>query len=334
MYIITGGAGFIGSALLWKLNSMGIDEALVVDSLGSGEKWKNLVNRSFVGYIHKKDFLPALLQGKIDTPIEAIFHLGACSSTMETNADYLMLNNTEYSKTLCQYALRHNIRFINASSAATYGSGTKGFSDDINGLAALQPLNMYGYSKHLFDLWAMKNNYLSKIVSLKFFNVYGPNEEHKGDMRSMINKAYASIKERNEIALFRSHHPDYDDGGQMRDFIYVKDCVEIIWWLVSRPEVNGVFNVGSGQARTWNDLAKATFQAMNRPLNIRYIDMPEVLRGKYQNYTQADMGRLRQAGYSGVMHSLEDGVADYVRNYLSQPDPTLELVAPPIAQTV
>jgi ADP-L-glycero-D-manno-heptose 6-epimerase len=328
MYIITGGAGFIGSALLWKLNSVGVDQALVVDNLGNGEKWKNLINRSFDGYMHKKDFLPALLRGEITAPIEAIFHLGACSSTTETDADYLMRNNTEYSKTLCQYALRKNIRFINASSAATYGNGAKGFSDDINGLAVLQPLNMYGYSKHLFDLWAMKNHYLQNIVSLKFFNVYGPNEDHKGDMRSMINKAYVSVKTRDEITLFRSDHPDYGDGGQMRDFIYIKDCVEIIWWLAGRPEVNGVFNIGSGQARTWNDLAKSTFQAMKRPLNIRYIDMPDALKGKYQNYTQADMGNLRQAGYSRAMYSLEDGVADYVRNYLSQPDPTLERVEP------
>ena len=328
MYIITGGAGFIGSAMLWKLNRLGIDDVMVVDNLGSSEKWKNLVNRRYALYLHRDEFLQQVVNNRLPSAIEGIIHLGACSSTTERNAEFLMRNNLDYSKTLCMYAEQKGIRLINASSAATYGDGQNGFADDINRLYHLKPLNMYGYSKHLFDLWAATRQPmgLGCMVSLKFFNVYGPNEQHKGEMRSVVNKAYQALRRNGVMPLFRSNHPDYTDGGQMRDFVYVKDCVDVIWWLLQHPKVTGLFNLGSGQARSWNDLVAAVCQAMDHPLSIEYIDMPEELIHTYQNFTQADMARLRQAGYSKPMHSLEDGINDYVRNYLSQKDITLEQI--------
>ncbi|MDR0827488.1 MAG: ADP-glyceromanno-heptose 6-epimerase [Desulfovibrio sp.] len=326
MYIVTGGAGFIGSAMLWKLNNAGVNDILVVDNLGRTEKWKNLVKRDFHGYLQRDEFMDLIERDaleKVSGPkLTAIIHLGACSSTTETDADFLMRNNLAYSQKLCAYAL-HKCRFINASSAATYGDGSLGFDDNPKKLKDLRPLNMYGYSKHLFDLWAARQGILDDIVSLKFFNVYGPNEEHKGEMRSMVHKAFQQIKASGKIRLFRSNSPAYPDGGQKRDFIYVKDCVDIIWGLLQKPKLNGIFNVGAGLARSWNDLAAAVFKAMGLPVNIEYVDMPAELAGKYQNYTEADSKNLRAAGLMEHMHSLEDGVTDYVRNYLAGPDPRL-----------
>jgi len=317
MFIVTGGAGFIGSAIVWKLNTLGIDSILVVDNLATSEKWKNLVNRTYAAYMHRDDFLTAIRGNTLPYEgIKGIFHMGACSSTTERDADFLMRNNLEYTKALCAFALQNNIRFINASSASTYGDGALGFDDDMGGLHALRPLNMYGYSKQLFDLWALGNGLFETIVSLKFFNVYGPNEQHKGEMRSVVNKAFHQIDETGGMKLFRSSHPDYADGGQMRDFVYVKDCVDIMLWLYDNPKINGVFNVGTGQARTWNDLATAVFRAMGREPAIDYVDMPVQLRGKYQNFTEAAMARLQAAGYTAPMTSLEAGVTDYVQKYL------------------
>ncbi len=320
MYIVTGGAGFIGSAMIWKLNSMGIDNILVVDNLACSEKWKNLVNRRYAEYMHRDAFIELVTRNALEGEISAVIHMGACSSTTERDADFLMRNNLAYSKALCLFAQKKKARFINASSAATYGDGTLGFNDDVSGLSALRPLNMYGYSKHLFDLWAQRTGCLDSLVSLKFFNVYGPNEQHKGDMRSVVNKAFHQIGETGLMRLFRSTHPDYADGGQMRDFVYIKDCVDIMWWFLQNPGANGIFNIGTGEARTWNDLARAVFAAMRLPENITYMDMPEQLAGKYQNFTQARMDRLRAAGYEAPMHTLEQGVADYVRYYLEAPD--------------
>jgi ADP-L-glycero-D-manno-heptose 6-epimerase len=326
MYIVTGGAGFIGSAMIWKLNSLGIDDILVVDNLSTSEKWKNLVNRRYHDYMHRDSFMELIsdngFESYFDGPVEAVIHMGACSATTEKDADFLMNNNLAYSKAVCLFALENEARFINASSAATYGDGSQGFDDDIAALDRLKPLNMYGYSKHLFDLWARREGLLDEIVCLKFFNVYGPNEQHKGDMRSVANKAFHQISAEGVLRLFRSTHPDYADGGQMRDFIYVKDCVEAMAWLLDNPDVNGIFNIGTGKARSWNDLAAAVFAAMRRPLKIEYIDMPEQLRGKYQNFTEARMDRLAEAGYRMPMHSLERGVADYI-DYLQAPDPYL-----------
>lgn len=323
MYIVTGGAGFIGSAMIWKLNSLGIDDILVVDNLSTSEKWKNLVNRRYIEYIHRDAFIELVRHDRITSDITAVIHMGACSSTTERDADFLMRNNLSYTKALCLFALEKKARFINASSASTYGDGSLGFDDDIDVIDTLKPLNMYGYSKQLFDLWARRLGHFNKIVSLKFFNVYGPNEQHKGDMRSVVNKSFHQIGEEGVIRLFRSSHPDYGDGGQMRDFVYIKDCVDIMWWLLENDNVNGIFNVGTGKARSWNDLAAAVFTAMELPVNIEYIDMPEHLKGKYQNYTQATMDRLKAAGYTAPMHSVEQGVADYVQNYLQSADPYL-----------
>lgn len=323
MYIVTGGAGLIGSAMVWKLNNLGITDILVVDHLGSSEKWKNLVNRAYTEYLPREVFLDKITNDALPHSIEGIFHMGACSSTTERDMDYLLSNNTEYTKSLVRYALDKDIRIINASSAATYGDGTQGFHDGSENLAAYKPLNGYGYSKHLVDLWAARSGFQDSFASLKFFNVYGPNEYHKGDMQSVVAKAYRQVLETGKIRLFASDRPEYPDGGQMRDFVYVKDCVDIMWWLMEHKNVGGLFNLGTGTARTWNDLARALFAAMERSEDIEYVPLPEHLKGKYQYFTQAPMGLLAATGCPLPCHTLEDGVADYVRNYLMLDDPHL-----------
>ncbi len=319
MYIVTGGAGFIGSAMIWQLNNQGITDILVVDNLSTSEKWKNLVNRKYESYMHRDDFLQAVQNDAFDK-VEAIIHMGACSATTERDADFLMRNNLEYTKAMYLYAAKKNARFINASSASTYGDGSLGFDDDVALIETLRPLNMYGYSKQLFDLWALRHGHVNNLVSLKFFNVYGPNEQHKDDMRSVVNKAFHQILSVGKMSLFKSSDPAYADGGQMRDFVYIKDCVAIMWWLLQNPQVNGIFNIGTGTARTWVDLVTAVYSAMNKTPNIDFVPMPEHLIGKYQNFTQANMQKLRAAGYTAPMTSLEVGVADYVQNYLQQAD--------------
>ncbi|WP_461210636.1 ADP-glyceromanno-heptose 6-epimerase [Desulfocurvus sp. DL9XJH121] len=323
MHIVTGGAGFIGSAFVWKLNEMGVDDVVVVDNLASTEKWKNLVNRRYVDYFHRDDFLDMILHDELPFEVHSVTHMGACSSTTELDADFLMENNYRYSVALATWCLEHGARFINASSAATYGDGARGFADDEDAVGALRPLNMYGYSKQLFDLWALRAGCMGRLASLKFFNVFGPNEYHKGDMMSVICKAYSQIGETGSMRLFKSYHPDYPDGGQKRDFVYVKDCVDVMWWLLDNPDVGGLFNVGTGSARTWNDLARSVFAAMNVPEDIHYIEMPEALRGKYQYFTEATMDKLAAAGCPVEFMSLEDAARDYVQNYLSQPYPYL-----------
>ncbi len=325
MYIVTGGAGFIGSAIVWRLNRAGIRDILVVDNLGTSEKWKNLVNRRYRAYMHRSEFLEQIRSGAFREPVSAVIHMGACSSTTEKDADFLMANNVAYTKAVCRFALERDARFVTASSAATYGDGSLGFSDALEGIPRLKPLNMYGYSKQLVDLWLMDEGLVDKVASLKFFNVYGPNEYHKGAMMSVVCKAFREISETGRMRLFKSDHPDYPDGGQMRDFVYVKDCVEMVWWLLQNPGVNGVFNVGTGRARTWNDLVAAVFAAMDREPAVDYVPMPDVLRGKYQNFTQADMGWMEKRGCPVQFTPLEDGVADYVRNYLVKADPYLEM---------
>ncbi|RMH57898.1 MAG: ADP-glyceromanno-heptose 6-epimerase [Candidatus Hydrogenedentota bacterium] len=318
MYIVTGGAGFIGSALVWKLNSIGITDILIVDALGSSDKWKNLSSLRFTDFLHKDDFLQMLISETMPDGIEGVFHLGACSSTTERNADYLLQNNYRYSCLLARWTLSKKIRFLYASSAATYGDGSSGYSDDHDSLFQLRPQNIYGYSKHLFDLFALRRGYLDHCAGIKFFNVYGPNEYHKGDMSSVIYKAFHQIHETGTLKLFRSYRDDFADGEQKRDFIFVKDCVEVLWWLFEHKNANGLFNLGTGKARTWNDLAAAVFSAMKRPVKIEYIDMPESIRDRYQYFTEARMEKLRQAGYTEPFTSLEDGVEDYVRNYLAR----------------
>ncbi len=318
MIVVTGGAGFIGSAVVWKLNTHGFDDIVVVDSLGVSEKWKNLVNSRFVDYLDKDDFLELVLDDEVPFEVEAIVHMGACSSTTERDADYLVENNYHYTARLAEWAVEKNIHFIYASSAATYGDGSVGFSDDDGVSAGLRPINMYGYSKQLFDLWVLRKRLEEKTVGIKFFNVFGPNEYHKGDMRSVIHKSFRQIRETGKVRLFKSHRPDFRDGEQKRDFIYVKDCAEVIWWFLENRDVAGIFNLGTGRARTWNDLTKAVFAAMGKEPRIEYIEMPESIRRQYQYFTEAKMDKLLSVGCPVHTSSLEDAVSDYVVNYLGK----------------
>lgn len=315
MIIVTGGAGFIGSAIVWRLNEMGRTDILIVDELGTDEKWKNLVGLKYTDFINKHRFLKSV-EEELNYNAESIIHMGANSSTTEKDADHLMDNNFKYTKHLAEYSIKNKIRFIYASSAATYGDGNKGFNDDHNTIDDLRPLNMYGYSKQLFDLYAKREGLLNKIVGLKYFNVYGPNEYHKGDMRSVVHKAFEQVRDTGKVKLFKSLNPDYKDGEQKRDFVYVKDAIDMTLFFLEEKSKNGIFNVGAGKARTWNDLVTPLFNAMNKPVTIEYIDLPEHLASKYQYFTQADLSKLREAGYKEETSSLEDGVTDYVKKYL------------------
>ncbi len=314
-FIVTGGAGFIGSNLVRELNARGESDILVVDSLGKTEKWKNLVGLRYEDYIDKEDLFDVLEELPLDE-IKAIYHLGACSSTTETNADYLAYNNYHYTRDLCEICLDSGVRFVYASSAATYGDGNLGYSDADAETPKYSPLNMYGYSKHMFDLWALKSGAIKSIAGLKYFNVYGPGEAHKNDMRSVVHKSFGQIRDTGKVSLFKSHRPDYRDGEQVRDFLYVKDAVDMTLWLGENPAVSGVFNCGTGTPRTWVDLVTAVFNAMGVKPNIEFIDMPVHLQGKYQYHTCAVMDKIRAAGYPAKFYSIEDGIRDYVCNYL------------------
>ncbi|HPC73064.1 MAG TPA: ADP-glyceromanno-heptose 6-epimerase [Syntrophales bacterium] len=321
--IVTGGAGFIGSAMVWKLNEEGLDRILIVDRLGTTDKWKNLAKRRFADYMHKDEFLQAIRTGRFRHPVQAVIHMGACSSTTERDADYLMSNNYRYSVELAKWALAKGVRFIYASSAATYGDGSRGFSDDDGVTGSLLPINMYGYSKQLFDLWVLSNRLQKRVVGIKFFNVFGPNEYHKEDMRSMVHKSFGQIGDTGKVRLFKSHRPDYGDGEQRRDFVYVKDCVEVLWWFYRNRKAGGIFNLGSGYSRTWNDLTQAVFDAVGAKKQIDYIEMPEAIRDQYQYFTEARIDKLRSAGCPVTFRSLEDAVYDYVVNHLKTKDPYL-----------
>jgi len=316
MIVVTGGAGFIGSAVVWKLNRMGVDNIVVVDELGKDEKWKNLNGLKFEDFLHKNDFMGLVLQRKVPFKVSSIIHLGACSSTTEKDADYLIDNNFHYSLELAKFSLTNGVRFIYASSAATYGSGEEGYNDDESKFDRLRPLNMYGYSKHLFDLWIRRNAMTDKVVGLKYFNVYGPNEYHKGDMRSVVHKAFEQIRDKGRVSLFKSYKPEYKDGEQKRDFIYVKDAVDMTLFFLEHEDKNGIFNIGTGHAQTWIDLVTALFKSLNKPVNIEYVDMPEDIREKYQYFTEANLDKLRNAGYDKPIMNVEAGVTDYVKNYL------------------
>jgi ADP-L-glycero-D-manno-heptose 6-epimerase len=316
MIVVTGGAGFIGSALVAALNKRQMTDIIIVDQLVCDQRWKNLRKLTFADYVESDDFLEQIIADELPYSVEAIFHLGACSSTTETDARYIIKNNYEYSKELASWATDAEVRFIYASSAATYGDGSAGFSDDENGLQKLIPLNIYGYSKHLFDLWAKAGGLFEQIAGLKYFNVYGPNEYHKADMRSFVLKAFEQIQATGKVRLFKSYNPKYADGEQMRDFIYVKNAVDMTLFFYDNSSVSGLYNIGTGSARSWNDLAGAVFAAMGREPKIEYIDMPEAIRDKYQYFTQADMSKLRSAGYKRRPTPLEDAVKDYVQNYL------------------
>jgi len=315
--LVTGGAGFIGSALVWELNRRGCERIVIADFLETSEKWRNLAPLAFEDYLEADDLLPRLGAGSLGR-FDLVLHMGACSSTTELDAAYLVRNNYQFTKDLAAWTLSSNGRFVYASSAATYGDGTAGMRDDASlpYLHTLRPLNMYGYSKQLFDLYAAQRGILGKIAGVKFFNIFGPNENHKGDMRSLVNKAYDQIAETGEIRLFKSYRPEYADGEQKRDFLYVKDAVDMTLHVAVTEGANGLFNVGSGDANTWVDLANAVFAALGKPANIRFIDMPEDLRARYQYFTQADIGRVRDCGYTAPITPLADAVGDYVRNYL------------------
>ena len=316
MIIVTGGAGFIGSCVVRTLNDAGITDILIVDNINTTEKWLNIRNKRYLSYVHKSEFLEKL---ESYADVTAIIHMGAQSSTTERDFDYLWKNNFEYTKTLWNYCAEKQIQFIYASSAATYGDGAEGFDDRMD-IDRLLPLNGYGYSKQVFDQWVKHQAkvFPKQHVGLKFFNVYGPNEYCKGSMASMIFHGYKQICETGSVKLFKSCHPDYADGGQLRDFVYVKDICSVILWLLENPQVNGLFNVGTGQAQSFRELAEATFHALGLEPNIVYIDMPEHLKKKYQYYTQAEMGKLREAGYEKPFMDLEAGARDYVQEHLAK----------------
>jgi ADP-L-glycero-D-manno-heptose 6-epimerase len=316
LILVTGGAGLIGSAMIWELNRRGFQNILVSDRLRSSEKWRNLAPLRFLDYIEADDLLSRIsLEPEQFSTIRSVFHLGACSATTERDAAYLIRNNFEYTKALARFALAGGRRFVYASSAATYGGREEGLSESLP-LESLRPLNMYGYSKHLFDCYADRSGFLSQITGLKYFNVFGPNETHKGDMRSVVHKAFGEIRKTGRVSLFKSYRSDFRDGCQRRDFLYVKDAAQITVWLAEHVTGGGLFNVGSGESNTWLCLAHALFSALNLPPKIEFIDMPEELRGKYQYSTQADIWKLRSTGYSQRLTSLAEAVGDCVQGYL------------------
>lgn len=322
-HVITGGMGFIGSAVVWEMNNSGIDNLIIVDSSSTSNSWKNLVNIRFADIIDKNTFIKKIEENKINYLIEGIIHMGACADTTENRVDYLLENNFQYTKKLATWAINNNCRFLYASSAATYGNGPD-FADDEEKIYLLKPLNIYGYSKHLFDIWAYRNNLLKQIAGIKFFNVFGPNEYHKGEMRSVIHKKFYEIMETGKANLFKSYKPQYKDGEQKRDFIYIKDAVKIIMFIYKNKSINGIFNAGTGIARSFNDIAKTIFSILGKKENIQYIDMPDNIRNSYQYFTQADVKKIRSAGYKETFLSLEESIQDYIKNYLLKEDPYLK----------
>lgn len=311
MIILTGAAGFIGSCFLQRLNQASIDKILIVDDLTKNkEKEKNLQGKKFKDYIHKDEFIKKAEQNKLPTP-EFVIHMGACSSTTLAKEDYYRKNNLEYSKTLALWAYRQGVVFQYASSAATYGDGGFGYDDDNSITRTLQPLNFYGKYKQLFDLWILDNGFENKSTGIKFFNVFGPNEYHKGEMMSVICKKFRMLRDEGRITLFKSYRDDYRDGEQKRDFVYIKDTVEVMYYFFLHPDATGIFNLGTGCARSWNDVANAMFRALNMPPRIDYIEMPAALRPNYQYFTEAKMDKLRTAGCRYQFRTLEDSVKDY-----------------------
>lgn len=325
--VVTGGAGFIGSNIVSRLCSEGRWDVIVCDRLESADlgKWRNIAKSPIADF-----WQPEELFAQLDRHVErvtAIVHMGAISSTTEQDADLILRTNFSLSRDLWDWCALNDTRLIYASSAATYGDGSAGFedADDLASICRLQPLNAYGYSKKLFDQYAVReasrDHAPKQWAGLKFFNVYGPNEGHKGGMKSVIAQIWPKIAAGETVSLFRSHHPDYADGGQLRDFVFVDDVVDIIDWLLCESQMSGIFNAGSGQARSFLDLANATFAAAGKEPRVTYIDMPEVIRDRYQYFTQASMDRVRSLGFSGQPTPLEEGVRRYVQNFLSQADP-------------
>jgi ADP-L-glycero-D-manno-heptose 6-epimerase len=328
--VVTGGGGFIGSVLCAALNEAGRSDLVIVDRFGSGDKWRNIAKREFFEIVAIDGLVPWLERNGND--VEAVFHLGANSSTTERDADHIIATNLNYTIALWRWCAARQRPLIYASSAATYGDGSAGF-DDAGGheqFKRLRPMNLYGWSKHAFDLWALRQAAAGSAppawYGLKFFNVFGPNEYHKGEMMSLVAKNWRRIADGETIRLFKSHRPDYVDGKQLRDFVYVKDCVAAMLWLWRRgpsANISGVYNLGSGEARSFLDLMNATAAALGVAPKIEFVDMPPAIRDSYQYFTEAKMGRLRAAGYNAPFTRLEDAVRDCVTQYLAQPDPYL-----------
>ena len=322
MILVTGGAGFIGSNLVAALEARG-ERVVVCDWLGTDDKWRNLAKRDLENIVVPEDLF-AFLDARGDE-IEIIFHMGAISATTETDADLIIETNFRLSRALWLWCQETGTRFVYASSAATYGDGASGFTDfeSVEDLATLRPLNAYGWSKHLFDRWVARQPVDAKppqSAGLKFFNVYGPNEYHKGTMRSVVEQVFPFAQRDEAFPLFKSHNPKYPDGGQLRDFVWVGDCVAVMLWLFDHAEVSGLFNLGTGKARSFHDLASAVYKAAGKTPQITYRDMPEEIRAKYQYFTEANMTKLRTAGYAALFTSLEDGVRMYVQDYLVKED--------------
>ena len=315
MIIVTGGAGCIGSAVIWALNKRGITDIILVDGVGHPEKEKNIASLDYYKQEDKDTFLDRIINSNIPWSVDVIFHMGGCSSTIEQDESFLTKNNYDYTKLLATYALNKDIRFIYASSAATYGSGTNGFSDEMDP-STLNPLNLYGHSKQKFDMWAKEQGALDRIVGLKYFNVFGPGEYHKKEMQSMVRRGYLQVLDSGKIRLFKSYNPKYADGEQERDFLYIKDAVEMTLFFLDHPDIVGLFNAGTGIARKWNELSEVVFKAMGRELDVEYIDMPASIRNQFQYRTCAKIDKIRNAGYSNPIISLEDAVTDYIQNYL------------------
>lgn len=320
MILVTGAAGFIGSVLVKELNLKGRDDLILVDRLGTDEKWKNFRGKSFIEYIHADELFTGAWD-EVLAGVTAIYHLGACSSTTERDVDFLMENNVNYSKALFDLATENDLPIIYASSAATYGGIEEGFDDDHDKIVNLRPLNAYGYSKQLFDEWVLKLEKKPSIwYGIKFFNVFGPNEYHKEEMRSLVHKAYGQIKENGHVKLFKSHRPDYENGKQLRDFVYVKDCVEVLIQMMEKKTGSGIYNLGTGKANSFLDLVDFTFQAMSVTTKIDYIDMPESIRDQYQYFTKANIKKLNELLPEFKFRSLKDSVTDYVTNHLMKED--------------
>jgi ADP-L-glycero-D-manno-heptose 6-epimerase len=315
--IVTGGAGFIGSAIVWGLNQRGMHDILIVDRFDGTDKWKNLVGLRFRDCIQADSFRESVRQGNGLQNAMAMIHMGACASTTETDAAYLLDNNYHSTRELAEACVQRGVRFIYASSAATYGDGQYGYEDDEDRLESLRPLNIYGYSKHLFDLHAKRVGLFKTITGLKFSNVFGPNEYHKSDMASMVFKAFRQIQETERVRLYRSYRSDVKDGCQMRDFVYVKDVVAMVLFFLDHAQITGIFNVGSGQARTWNDVVAAVFRAVGKAPAIDYIEMPAELQRQYQYFSELPSDRIRATGYDGAVTRLEEAVQDFVCNYLA-----------------
>ena len=315
--LVTGGAGLIGSALIWALNQHGVDDIIVVDRLGTDDRWRNLAPLRFADYLEADELLDPL-EADAFGGFDLILHMGANSNTMETDVSGLLRNNFEFTKAMAHHAVARGTKFVYASSAATYGDGAQGMNDDqtVEHLHTLRPLNAYGYSKHMFDVYAAQTGMLSEIVGLKYFNVFGPNEDHKGDMRSLVHKAYQQIRDTGRVKLFKSHRPDFKDGEQRRDFLYVKDAVAMTLHLATTDGTAGLYNVGGGAAHTWLSLVHGIFAALDKPVEIEFIDMPEAIRDKYQYHTEASITKLRATGYAAGVTPLADAVRDYVQSYL------------------